>query len=278
MAELPEIYQLSTQMNDSLSGKQIERVEIKQEKCCNVSGLVFSSRVIGSTVKAVQNKGKGIIVSLSNGENMLISLGMGGDLLYFEPISSNPVQEKYQFLIQFQDGTGFSIRFWWFGKVYIANDQEIKEEKIIKAIAFTPFDKEFTYDYFRQLVNGKKAGIKSFLLNQKNVGGIGNMYIHDILFESGIHPQKKVSDLSEEEVKNLYNNMHKQLHHSLSKGSFSLEKEFYGHNGEYLTSDFQIAYKKGEPCPRCGETIQSIKTGSTTSYICPACQRFSKTE
>lgn len=274
MAELPEIYQLSIQMNQCLTGKQIEHLEIVQEKCCNVSEQAFVSRVKRAKVKGVRNKGKWIIVSLSNGENMLISLGMGGDLLYFELAQSNQVQEKYQFLVQFQDCTGFSIKFWWFGKVYLVNEQELKEEKLIKDIALTPFDDEFTYEYFRSLFNGKKAGIKSFLLNQKNVGGIGNMYIHDILFKSGLHPNKKVSELSEEEFKKLYDSLLERLHYSLSKGSFSLEKDFYGHNGGYTTDDFLIGYKKSEPCPKCEEIIQSIKTGSTTSYICPECQKL----
>ena len=194
MAELPEIYQLSTQMNQRLMGKQIEHLEIVQEKCCNVSVQEFESKVKMSKVKGVSNKGKWIVVSLSNGENILISLGMGGDLLYFDLAKSNHIQEKYQFLMQFQDCTGLSIKFWWFGKVYLANEQQLKEEKYIKDIALTPFDDEFTYEYFRSLFNGKKAGIKSFLLNQKNVGGIGNMYIHDILFKSGLHPNKKISE------------------------------------------------------------------------------------
>jgi len=272
MAELPEIYQLSKQMNQCLMGKQIEHLEIVQEKCCNVSEQEFVSKVKMSKVKGVRNKGKWIVISLSNGENILISLGMGGDLLYFT--SANQSQEKYQFLLKFQDGTGFSIKFWWFGKVYLANEQQLKEEKNIKDIALTPFDDEFTYEYFRSLFNGKKAGIKSFLLNQKNVGGIGNMYIHDILFKSGLHPNKKVSELSEEELKKLYDNILERLQYSLSKGSFSLEKDFYGHNGGYTTDDFLIGYKKGEPCPNCGEIIQSIKTGSTTSFICHNCQKL----
>ena len=81
MAELPEIYQLSTQMNQRLMGKQIEHLEIVQEKCCNVSVQEFESKVKMSKVKGVSNKGKWIVVSLSNGENILISLGMGGDCI-----------------------------------------------------------------------------------------------------------------------------------------------------------------------------------------------------
>jgi len=273
MAELPEIYQLSEQMQESLIGKQIKHAEIIQEKCCNVSEREFASRVIQSKVTGVTNKGKWIILSLSNEEYMLISLGMGGDLLYFQEASAHPNQEKYQFILRFHDGTGFSVKFWWFGKVYVANGNQLKDEKHTKDIALTPFDEAFTYDYFKQLFDGKKAGIKAFLLNQKNVGGIGNMYIHDILFKSRLHPTKKVSELSEDDLKKLYDTIRERLRESLSKGGFSLEKDFYGQNGRYTTDYFLIGYKKGEPCPVCGMKIQSIKTGSTTSFICPACQK-----
>ena len=135
-----------------------------------------------------------------------------------------------------------------------------------------PFDEKFTPEYFASLLLGKKTQIKAFLMNQKNVGGIGNMYMHDILFKAGLHPQKKISDMSSDDIHRLYDSMQAILGNSRAKGSFSYEKDFFGQGGEFTVEDFLVGYKENQPCPVCGDVIVQIKTGSTSSFICPACQ------
>ena len=86
----------------------------------------------------------------------------------------------------------------------LVSDDELESEPNTKDIAIDPFDERFTFDYFSSLLKGRKTQIKAFLMNQKNVSGIGNMYMHDILFKAGLHPQKKISDMDEAEIKQLY--------------------------------------------------------------------------
>lgn len=272
MAELPEIHQLSRQMDEVLKGKVCNKIEIRQKKCTNLPLGEIKKRIIGARVQRVYNKGKWLIIRLGNGENILISLGMGGDLLYFSPPESG--QKEYQVKLMFTDKSGFTIKFWWFGKFYVCNEDELVKEKSIKDIAINPFDEGFTYGYFRELFRGRRGKVKAFLLNQKNVSGIGNMYIHDILFESNIHPEKQITDVTEDEFKELYDHILGNLQHSYSKGGFSYEKDFFGQSGEYSADEFLIAYKKDGRCPNCGAEIQVIKTGGTTSYICPKCQHL----
>jgi len=111
-------------------------------------------------------------------------------------------------------------------------------------------------------------------MDQKNVSGIGNMYMHDILFKARLHPQKKISDMDGEEIKLLYNSIKDILNLSQEKGAFAYESDFFGQKGGYTMDYFLVGYRENQPCPVCGETIISIKTGSTTSYICPACQKI----
>ncbi|NLX77148.1 MAG: Fpg/Nei family DNA glycosylase [Clostridiaceae bacterium] len=272
MAELPEITKLAGQMKDSLCGKTIQSVILLQEKCSNIPTDEFQKRVAGAKIKDVRNKGKWIITSLDNGENILLSLGMGADVLYFD--NENNQAEKYQVKVAFSDGSGYTARFWWFGKFLLVSDAELPSEPNTKNIAIDPFDERFTPDYFLSLLKGKKTQIKAFLMDQSNVSGIGNMYMHDILFKARLHPKKKISDMNGDEIRLLYNSIKDILNLSREKGSFAYESDFFGQKGGYTMDYFLVGYKENQPCPVCGETIVSIKTGSTASYICPECQKL----
>ena len=271
MAELPEIAKLTGQMKDTLCGKTIERIVLLQEKCANIPTDEFQKRIEGAKVVNVRNKGKWIITSLGNGENILLSLGMGADILFFENEKNLP--EKYQVMLLFKDGSGYTARFWWFGKYLLASDGEMATEANTSSIAIDPFDEGFTLTYFTSLLKGKKTQVKAFLMNQKNVGGIGNMYMHDILFKARLHPQKKISDMSADDIKLLYDSLNEVLSLSAEKGTFAFESDFFGQKGGYTMDYFLIGYKEDQPCPVCGESIVSIKTGSTSTFICPACQK-----
>jgi len=272
MAELPEITKYAKQMRETLRGKIIAGLELLQEKCANVAADDFQSRIVNAGVVDVYHKGKWIITKLDNEENILLSLGMGADLLYFEEGAEMP--EKYQVKLQFCDGSGYTVRFWWFGKFLLVPNDELSTDSNTKDIAMDPFDEGFTLDYFTDLLKGKRTQIKSFLMNQKNVGGIGNMYMHDILFKAGLHPQKKISDMESVEIEKVYGSILEVLNQSRDKGSFSYEKDFFGEEGGFSMEDFSVGYKEEQPCPVCGEEIVSIKTGSTSTFICPGCQKI----
>jgi formamidopyrimidine-DNA glycosylase len=272
MAELPEIYKIANQMNDTIKGKSIIGMELVQEKCANISIEDFEKRICNASIIKVTYKGKWILISLSNKEYILISLGMGGDLLYYD--TNKNIQEKYQVKLIFNDDSGFTIRFWWFGKFYLVHEEELSSEKSTKDIAMDPYDEQFTYAYFRNLFNGKKSKIKSFLLTQSNIGGIGNMYMHDILYKSSLHPDKKISEMTELDFQNLYQSILEILKFSSSKGAFAYEYDFLGEKGNFTTDDFLVGYKEGQKCPKCETQIEQIKTGSTSSFICSNCQKL----
>ena len=111
-------------------------------------------------------------------------------------------------------------------------------------------------------------------MDQKNIGGIGNMYMHDILFSAKLHPKKKISEINENEIKLLYDSMMKVLNLSREKGSFAYENDFFGQKGEFTEQYFLVGYRENQPCPVCSENIILIKTGSTSTFICPDCQKL----
>jgi formamidopyrimidine-DNA glycosylase len=271
MAELPEISKFAKQMDVTFKGKKILSLKIEQEKCINVPAKTFSDRISNSTISGARYKGKWIIVHLNNKENILISLGMGGDILYFDDPSRS--SDKYQIKVIFDDNTGFTIKFWWFGKFLICNDEELKNEPNTKDIGMNPFNANFTYEYFKELIKGKNGQIKAFLMDQKNIGGIGNMYMHDILFKAKLHPQRKIADMNEQNVKMLYDSLIHVLRYSEAKGAFSYEADIFGEKGNFTVDDFLVGYKEGKPCPVCGTPITQIKAVGSAAFLCAECQQ-----
>ncbi|MGI6706643.1 MAG: hypothetical protein ACOX6S_10540 [Clostridia bacterium] len=155
------------------------------------------------------------------------------------------------------------------GNLCSLSDDELASEPNTKDIAIDPFDERFTLDYFSSLLKGRRTQIKAFLMNQKNVGGIGNMYMHDILFKARLHPQKKISDMNEGDIELLYNSIMDILNLSREKGTFAYESDFFGQKGGYTMDYFLVGYKENQPCPVCGETISFNKDGQHNFFYMP---------
>jgi formamidopyrimidine-DNA glycosylase len=272
MPELPEITIIASQMDKEIAGKSIVDVEVNQPKNLNMPVSDFTKTVQAKSVKRVSSRGKWIFTELNPGHFLLINLGMGAEILHFTPDQKLP--EKYHFKLTFDDRTGFTIHFWWFGYVHLVREKEMNKHKLTAALGISPLDEKFKLEHFQKILGNKKLAIKSFLLDQKNMAGVGNVYAQDILFEARIHPNRKVSTLSEKEIRELYNAIRNVLIRSIRLGGLAYEKDFYGQNGKLTTNEFLVGYKQGKPCPACGTVVEKIKTGSTSSYICPKCQQL----
>jgi len=272
MPELPEITVIARQMDKEIAGKRIADIEAKQPKNLNIPVPEFTEIARGKTVKKVSSKGKWIFIKLDPAYCMLINLGMNADLLYFTSNQKPP--EKYQFKLTFTDKTGFTIQFQWFGYIHLINEKDLSKHKLTAQLGISPTNEEFTLEHFKGLLGSKKAGVKSFLLDQKNMAGIGNVYVQDILFEAKLHPNRKISTLSEKKINDLYNAILDVVNRSIRLGGLAYEKDFYGQKGRFTINEFLVGYKTGKPCPTCNTPIEKIKTGSTSSYICQKCQQL----
>ncbi len=270
MPELPEITVIAKQMDEEIKGKQIADIEAKQPKNLNMPISEFVRTAKGKIISDVSSGGKWIFIKLDPAYFMLINLGMGAELLYFTPDQKLP--EKHHFKLIFSDKTGFTINFSWFGYIHLVSEKDLNKHRLTAHLGISPLHKKFTLDHFRKLLVSKKTGVKSFLLDQKNIAGIGNVYVQDILFKAKLHPNRKISTLCEKEINDLYNAIPSTLNYSIRLGGLSYEKDFYGQKGKLTINEFLVGYKQGKPCPICKTTIEKVKTGSTSSYICPRCQ------
>jgi formamidopyrimidine-DNA glycosylase len=122
------------------------------------------------------------------------------------------------------------------------------------------------------LLQGRRGGIKAFLLNQKRIAGIGNVYVQDPLFKAGIHPLRTIDTLNDAETNALYHALRETLQESIDHGGAAYESNLYGDKGGWDSSHLLVAYREGNPCPVCGTAVAKIRTGSTHTHICPSCQ------
>jgi formamidopyrimidine-DNA glycosylase len=267
MPELPEIMSRAREMKRALVGRTITGIEVVQPKCLNMKPAMFRKRLAGATILDVTHHGKWIFTRTSRG-HLLLNLGMGGDLLH---TTRGKLPEKYQFIFDFDDGKCLSVRFWWFGYVHHAPEGKLGSHEMTAKLG--PDALEVSRDEFREIVRGRRGAVKTFLLNQENVAGIGNAYVQDILFLAGLHPSTTLDTLKDDEIDRLWQAIRDGLLPAAKKGGSWYEKTLRGKPGGFLYEDLLVGYREGKPCPRCGTDVVKLRTGTTQSFICPSCQK-----
>lgn len=241
--ELPEIAILGGQMEEELVGKRIVEADVANVKCLNMHLKRFREIIIGKTINSVDARGKWLFIGLDSGYVLLFNTGMGADVIYFEDDGDLP--EKYHIKFAFENGSGFTVRVFWFCYLHLVPSDELAEHKMTRDMGLSPMDDRFTLGHFKELLLGRRGGIKSFLTNQRNVAGIGNVYIQDILFNARLHPRRSIPSLSGEEIESLYHSMRSVLEESIGLGGLAYEKDFHGNNGGYGREQYKVAYKEG---------------------------------
>jgi formamidopyrimidine-DNA glycosylase len=266
MPELPEIACRAIEMNSELRGKTILNVEVLQPKCLNIPAGEFRAALTGAELKGTTFHGKWLITDTTKGW-FLLNLGMGGEILL---VTREFLPEKRRLIFDFSDGTALAINFWWFGYAHYMAADRLAEHKMTAGLG--PNATEVSVEELGALIKGQKTRLKNFLLDQSRIAGIGNAYIHDILFLAKLHPLRPLASLTDEEIASLQHAIHAGLQPSIDKGGAFYEANLHGQKGGFLVEDILIGYREGQACPVCGTPIQKIKTGSNTSYICPVCQ------
>ncbi len=270
MPELPEIYHLAEQMDRKLKGRVITTVEVRQEKCLNLPLKDFLSEVSGKIFGDVRSKGKWILADLNPGTHFLLSLGMGGEVLYHNHPETIP--GKYRLKFGLDEKAFLTINFWWFGYAHLAGDSELGKHKMTASLGLSPLDPaEYTYENFARLLAKKRGSVKAFLVNQSNIAGIGNVYVQEILFLAKLHPARKIESMREEEKYKLFQVIRETLAQAAELGGIPYERDLYNQPGRF--SRFLVGYRTGEPCPECGSLIEQLRVAGTKSFFCPDCQK-----
>jgi formamidopyrimidine-DNA glycosylase len=270
--ELPELVHLAAQLDHELPARIIERVEIGQPKCLNVDPAEMIAALTGARITKARTRGKWIVADLSAGGHVLLNVGMGADVLLYETIEARTTKDRVTIDLGFADGSGLTIRFWWFGHFHLVGAGKLDEHAPSAGVGPSPLSEGFTADVLATICAGRRTPIKTVILDQKLVGGIGNVYGQDPLFYARIHPMQPAKSLSRPQVDALHESIRRVLTEALERGGHGYELDLYGNHGGYTMDRVAVAYKDGQPCPTCGTTIVKIKTGSTSTCICERCQ------
>ncbi|OYP53770.1 hypothetical protein CG709_01840, partial [Lachnotalea glycerini] len=156
-------------------GRLIIDIDIRQEKCLNVEVSDFREKVCNRKICYVSNWGKYLRLHLDSEYNIMLGLGMGADILYYD--TEKLPSDNYQCNLMLDKNIGFTCRFWWFGHFHLLSDEELGQTKKYQKIGLLPDHLEFTFNYFYERLYKRKARIKNAILDQRVVSGIGNAYI-----------------------------------------------------------------------------------------------------
>jgi len=173
-------------------------------------------------------------------------------------------------IIDFTDGACLAVNFWWFGYAHYVRPGELADHGMTAGLGPNALD--LSADDLAAIFRGRRGRVKALLLDQNLMAGIGNAYVHDILFLARLHPLRSAAGLTPAEVAALASAIQDGLQPSIAKGGAFYEVNLYGEKGGFTMDDILIGYKEGQPCPACAAPIEKIKTGSTSSFICPRCQ------
>ena len=278
MPELPEVETIKRQLNLLAAGKKISQVEILLPKIVKAPLAEFKKAVVGAKIKEFNRRAKILIIELNNGWSILIHLKLSGQLIYQNQISNikNQNLRKYTHVIlHFSDGSHLLFNdMRQFGYIKLVKTEELDEFLKKEGFGPEPFDKNFTLARLVAILDKKPhAKIKQFLMDQKNIAGIGNIYSDEILFASGVHPLRRIKDLKPSEIKAVYKNIKKILSEAVkAKGtSADLYLDAYGRQGSFLPK-LKVYGRQGQKCVKCQGEIKRIKIGGRSAHFCPKCQ------
>jgi len=261
MPELPELEKLTGALRSRIRNKKLGDPIVINPKII----IGDYKNIVGKTIKEISRRGKWVVFSL-NGLYLTFHLRLNGYLFLLDSKTS----EAYDLIIFPVDGE----------YLHFGDPRKLAQVKITENISLLqeelgiePLSKEFTLDYLTKELKKKKTNIKTFLMDQNIISGIGNTYADEILFEARIHPRKSCKDITQEEAKKLYNSIIDILKEAIELGGTSIE-EFTNLIERDISFEPKVHRREGEPCPICETPIVMEKLGGRGTYYCPKCQRI----
>lgn len=284
MPELPEVETVKIGLSKKIIGKKISRVEVHFPKLF----LGNPKDVEGKEVLKVWRRAKVLGFDLSKGKSLLFHLKMTGQLIYDDSkrrlIGGHPTPDMRDEMpnktshniFYFSDG---SILYFndqrKFGWVRVAETNSLNELKLLKTLGPEPFDKGFTWvELKKNLLRHKSMNIKTAIMDQSVVSGIGNIYASEACFDAKLDPGIKVGNLTDSGFKKLYQGIIKALSDGIRYGGSSkthfVNEE--GRKGYFLDHAF-VYWREGERCKICGSVIKKAQLNGRGTYWCPKCQK-----
>ncbi|MED1800347.1 Fpg/Nei family DNA glycosylase [Brevibacillus porteri] len=267
MPELPEMETYRRLLQEKIGGGTITATHVQREKTINLPPAEFARLLQGNRLTLVDRRGKHLLFHLESGHVLLLHLMLGG-FLYLGS-AEDKLKRTAQVTLAFDERILYfhGLRL---GYLHLLTNVQIDER--LAPLGPEPLDPLFTFPRFTELLTDKRSVLKTALVNQHLLAGIGNCYADEICFQAAILPTRTIPTLSFEEQKQLYHSMQTVLTEAIRFGGY-MQPLF---SGDSLTGGFdercQVYDRGGEPCPRCGQPIEKSELSSRKVFACTNCQ------
>lgn len=285
MPELPEVETIRRGLEKCIvkeKGGKVLKVEIFEKK----SFVNDSKLIVGAKVKELRRRGKALVFDFENGMSMICHLRMTGQLIWVSKderfagghpndnfIAELP-NKQTRVLIEFENGKLFFNDQRKFGFMKVVKTQEVEDDAFIKKLAKEPWEMTGG-ELYEKLQRHKGSVIKSVILDQTIVAGLGNIYADEALYYAKINPKRKAGSVTRNEADLLIEGARVVMDRSLEAGGSTIRNyvKSDGTKGDYLELFAKVFNRQGKPCERCGTEIKKTKVGGRGTHFCPVCQK-----
>jgi formamidopyrimidine-DNA glycosylase len=289
MPELPEVETVCRQLEPELEGRRIEALEVYDPRWTRpIAPDELSAAVSGHTIAGLDRRGKYLLLGLDDGRTLVMHLRMTGNLILVAPggeaidpsegrrlYEGERSTEERHLRARFRLEDGREV---WFTDPRRFGEARLLDEGDARAyldarLGIEPLSPGFTPEALGEIAAGRTAPLKSFLLDQKGIAGIGNIYADEALFRARLHPLSPAGSMKPEHLEALRAGVVAALEAGIDGGGASIDdyRDGRGERGR-MQDEFLVHAREGEPCPRCGGTIERIVVGGRSTYFCPDCQ------
>lgn len=272
MPELPEVETIRRQLAPHVEGRVLERLTIRDPRwCAPLAPEAVVDAVQGREVERLGRRGKYLIFELADDVFLLVHLRMTGTMLLDPPEDASPYER-----VRFAFGDGREIRFCdprRFGTGELAIGVGARDAFLDARLGLEPLGPELTGPRLHALARGRRAPIKAFLLDQRHVAGVGNIYADEALFRARIHPLRPAGTLTPAQCGALAEAIRVVLSAGIDAGGATID-DFRHADGVHgaFQDEFLVHRRRGEPCPACGTAVIKMVAAGRGTYVCERCQ------
>ena len=271
MPELPEVETIRRRLAPRVTGRRIAAAEVRDPRwCAPVGSGAVAGGLTGRRIEALGRRGKYLVWELEDDAHLIVHLRMTGTLLYAVP--GIPPHTRVRLVLD----DGAEVLFVdprRFGTGVLVHGAEARDAYLAARLGLEPLDAGFTAEHLLALARGRRAPVKAFLLDQKRVAGVGNIYADEALFAAGIHPLRPAGGLTRAQCEALAAAVRDALTAGLAAGGATIDdfRHADGVMGSFQ-DEFLVHRRRGEPCTECGGEVVKFVAAGRGTYACEICQ------
>lgn len=274
MPELPEVETIRRTLSGKVEGRVITAVRLDLPRLIKWPAAdEFLAIIRGKSIEKLVRKGKYLLFHLDDRNVLVIHLRMTGRLFYVT--ADTPLDKFVRIIFDLDNGDRLIYADTrTLGTLYLMPEEQLWRIAGLASLGPEPLTAEFTEDYLKQALSKRSGKVKAVLLDQKLIGGLGNIYVDECLALAGIHPERPAASLDQYEIAKLHKAIDQVIEAGIVHGgtSFRDYRDGAGQKGSHQ-HHLHVYGRKREPCRTCGTAIERIEVGGRGTHYCPECQK-----